>query len=346
MARHIPGSVLILLGLLTLSLPSIGQQTIGGQRGRFSVMGTVRDPGTSEGLEDVVVELRQFSGPIADEARTDGHGNFIFYNLPSSTYNLVVDRTGYEHIDQQISVTSNLTGVQLELRRTVEPSIAGSQVISARELSVPRKAHDEMQKGMSLLYQKSDYKGSVAQFERAARDFSGYYEAYAQMGIAYEKMGDVANSEASFRKSIELSKERYPDAYFMLANILTGRKQFAEAESPARKAVELNASSWQAQFELARALYGLNKLDEAEQSAAAAAQLRSDEPDVYLLLANIHGRTRNLAKLVEDLNAFLKLDPTSPQAEQARKARAEILAGLDRPAGTSSEVRPVGQQTP
>jgi len=337
MIRRLPGLLLGSLLVLVASLPLAAQQGLGGQRGRLSIMGAVRDPQTNEGLEDIMVELRQFNGPSVGQVFTSQNGSFTFNNLPAQTYDVIVELAGFDPIDQQINLTTNLSGLQLELHRTRAETIGGSPIISARELSIPRKAHDAMEKGLGLLYQKSDYQGSLKQFQQAIKDYSGYYEAYGQMGVAYMKLSNAASSEESLRKSIDLSKESYVEGYYILAKLLTDGRRFTEAEPAARKAVELDANSWQGQFELARATYGLNNLADAEESAAAAAKLQPDHPETYLILANIHGRTHNYAKLVEDLNAFLKLDPNSPQAAQARQTRQQILHGLDDgPADSSS----------
>jgi len=58
-----------------------------------------------------------------------------------------------------------------------------------------------MQKGLTLLYGKADYKGSIKQFERATQQYPEYYEAYTAMGVAYMDLGDVVNSERVLRKA-------------------------------------------------------------------------------------------------------------------------------------------------
>ena len=60
---------------------------------------------------------------------------------------------------------------------------------------MPQKARDAMSKGISLLYDKSDYAGSIKQFERAIQAYPNFYEAYAQIGVAYMNMKDTARSE-------------------------------------------------------------------------------------------------------------------------------------------------------
>jgi len=114
-----------------------------------------------------------------------------------------------------------------------------------------------MVKGLTLLYQKSNYQVGIKQFERAVRDYPEYYEAYTQIGIAYLHMGNTASAEIALRKAVELSREQYSDASAWLATLLNDKRRFVEAEPLARKALELDPNSWHANAELARSLLGL-----------------------------------------------------------------------------------------
>ena len=91
--------------------------------------------------------------------------------------------------------------------------------ISAHQLSVPHKAHDEFEKGMTLIYLKSDYRGAIAQFQLAIKDFPTYYEAYAEEGSAYYQLQEMGPAEEALQKSIDLSSGQYADAMFTLAAI-------------------------------------------------------------------------------------------------------------------------------
>ena len=89
-------------------------------------------------------------------------------------------------------------------------------MVSKRELSIPHKAHDAMEKGLALLYDKSDYQGSVKQFERATQEYPDYYEAYTEMATA------------QMRKIGEEIAERWPEARVAMAH-RTGRLEIGEA---------------------------------------------------------------------------------------------------------------------
>lgn len=292
----------------------------------FSVSGSVSDAESHTRLDGVKVELRAFTGGIIATSFTSGNGNFQFNNVGAGSYNLSAEQPGYQPSGQQVDVEGPIFGLFIELRSIPAPAAiaAGSPMVSKRELSIPRKAHEDMEKGLVLLYRKSDYQGSVKQFERAIQEYPDYYEAYTQIGVAYLHLRNAASAEQALRKSVDLSQEKSPEALFWLATLLSDGEHFADAEALARKGVELDPNSWQANSELARALLGLNRPAEAEKSAQAAVKLRPDNPLLYLSLANIHNRLPDYPSLLDDLNHYLKLAPTGPFAEQARQQLKEV----------------------
>jgi len=342
-SRFVPFLVLFLLSVSVVCSAPLGAQkrtppiqpnpnTEPGPIPTFSVNGMVTDAATHARLELVRLELHAISGAVAGTVFTSSNGTFQFNNIISGTYTLVVDQAGYQTVSQSVEVfDSPVFGVQIELLRTPEaatPVNKGPSSVSVRELSIPHKAREDMEKGMALLYGKSDYQGSVKAFEKAIQEYPDYYEAYAEIGVAYMKLADAANAEKALRKAMEVSHEQYAGAYIGLAELFLSGRRFADAEPLARKAVELDSNSWQAQSELARALVELHRPSEAETSAVAAIKLKPDNATLYLVLANIHIQLQNHPALLDDLNHYLKLAPDGPFAEQARRQRDELQRAL------------------
>jgi tetratricopeptide (TPR) repeat protein len=229
--------------------------------------------------------------------------------------------------------------IQLHSVHTAGTMVSGNPTISARELSIPRNAHEDMEKGLAKLNGKSDYQGSIKDFERAIQEYPDYHEAYAQMGIAYLHLKNNASSEQALRKSLELSQNQDVDALIWLATLLSNTNRFTDAEPLARKAVELNPDSWQANSELAQALLGLNRFEEAEKSAQAAVKLKPDNPLLYLIEANIHEQLQDPA-LLDDLNNYLKLAPNGPFASQVRKQKEQVEQELSNAQGSPAPATP------
>jgi Flp pilus assembly protein TadD len=296
----------------------------------YSIRGTLRDAATNQGIPDVLVDLRSVQGNVVTTVVSGFSGDFEFDGLQGGDYFVEVRAIGYQPLRQEVIVDGfSVEGLQVMLRSQGPAHRESSQTtISKRELSIPHKAHDAMIKGSRLLYEKSDAKGSLKEFQRATQAYPGYYEAYAQMGIADMKLGDNDVAEKALRKSMDLSDGKYATAFWLLAMLYSNNHRFSDAEPLARKAAELDQNAWQAKFELGRALFGLNRDAEAETSAQAAAKLAPDNGPLHLLLANIHMRMRNYPALLGDLNAYLKIEPKGPTADKARQMRDKVQQGL------------------
>lgn len=296
----------------------------------FSISGTVRDQETSQTIEMLKVELKKLTGEVVSTSFTRSNGEFSFSGLPNGVYYIVIEEKGYEPVREGVEIfNASRSGIFIFLRKPFEVTqTASGASVSARELSIPRKAHEALEKGRARLYDKNDFRGSLALFERAVGTLPTYYEAYHMMGVAYMRLEQPAEAEQAFRKAIELSSQNYPPPYVDLAALLTSQKRFADAEPLARHGVELNASAWQGHYELARALLGLNQLDPAEKSARQARTLKSDFAPAHLLLANIHIRKQDTRALIEDLDAYLKIEPNGPNSEQARRTREKLQQAL------------------
>ena len=317
--------------LLASVLPVSGQiDAIGGHGGRrSSISGTLRDTHTRNPIEGARVDMRAPSGTVLNTVFTNSMGSFQFDDLRNGDYVLLITVDGYEQLMQEVTVEGPVMGLDIALRwlDAVDASNAKGNTVSAHELSVPGKARDAKEKGMGLLDEKSDYKGAIAEFERALKIAPGYYEASLQMGIAYSKLGDNVGAEQVLQKTLTMNSN-YADAYGALALVLDNEKKFEEAEPVARKAAELDPGSWEANYELGRALYGLDRSAEAEPRVQAAIKLNPGDGPMHLLLANIHVKLHNYPALLDDLNAYLKIMPSGTDAEQARQLRDKVEQAL------------------
>jgi tetratricopeptide (TPR) repeat protein len=290
------------------------------------ISGYIREDGSGHVIKSARIELQNsFGSPIAN-AYSDGNGAYEFDDLGGGDFYILAQHEGYEpsrqfvrpdgsghvYIDVYLRISSGESG-----HKSVNP-------VSEHELSVPSKARESFEKGVQLVIEKSDYRGAVAQFTRAIEQYPSYYEAYAAMGLAQNKIGDAAAAEAALRKSIDLSAEKYPQAMMDLASMFNGQKRFSDAEPLLRKVIALDASSWRGQFELASALSGQQRFKEAVTPASAARDLKPDNPQIYLLLYNLHIHTDDFPGALRDADGYLKLTPDGAMADRVRKMRVQL----------------------
>jgi tetratricopeptide (TPR) repeat protein len=306
--------------------------------------GYIREEGSGQVIISAHLELQNAMGTPIGFAYSDGNGMYEFDDIPGDCY-VSVQHEGFEPMRE--FVRPDGSG---HVYRDILLRVAGSESrsksvnpISQHELSVPSKAREFFAKGIQLIVEKSDYRGAVAEFARAIAKYPTYYEAYAAMGLAQNRMGDAAAAETALRKSIDLSAGKYPQAMVDLAAMFNVQKRFSDAEPLLRKAITVDASSWRGQFELAVALSGLRRFKEAVTCASAARDLKPENPQTYLLLYNLHIRTNDFAAALSDTQSYLKLNPDGAAAERVRRMQEQVQKAVQSSSGNpgpTSEAAP------
>ena len=176
---------------------------------------------------------------------------------------------------------------------------------------MPKKARADYEKGYRLLEDQNKPADSIPAFEKAVAAYPSYYEAYTELGIADSHVGKASEAEASLKKAIELSDGQFLQPLYVLAEVYNNQGKYQAAEPLARQAIAFDNSSWNGFLELARAQLGLKRIGEAETSAQQARELAPQTPQVYLVLANVHAIQQKYQTAVQDLDVYLKLDPTA-----------------------------------
>jgi tetratricopeptide (TPR) repeat protein len=263
---------------------------------------------------------------LETQTTRDDDGEFRFGGLKRATYQLRIDVPDYEPmaLDVDVSMTSDKT-LTIYLKPTAkQQETAHSPTVSVHELSMPPKARGLMEAGKKKLYEEKNARAAVDDFQQAVATAPSYYEAEYQLAMAHLTLGNHGDAEAAFRKSIELSKDKYAEADVGLGAVLLDKNQVSEADKSIHHGLQLNPNLWLGHYELGRALLSENRLQEAQASAEEARLLAPSAPIVYRLLSNIHLRQQDYRALLEDLNVYLTLDPNSPAGVRAKELRDQI----------------------
>jgi tetratricopeptide (TPR) repeat protein len=192
--------------------------------------------------------------------------------------------------------------------------------VSVHQLRIPDKALKAYNKG-ARRFEAQDWSGSLAEFQRAIAAYKDFYEAYYELGLTDLELKLCADAEAAFRKSIELSEGRFAPALLGLGLTLGNAKQFDDALGFTRAGLMLEPTSARGHFTLAWVLYMAGRVAEAEQSAKQAVQYAPNFAVAHLLLAQIHQRQNNTAAVVEELDAYLRIEPHGPRSVGVKAAR-------------------------
>jgi tetratricopeptide (TPR) repeat protein len=201
--------------------------------------------------------------------------------------------------------------------------------VSVRQLRIPDKAKFAFNKGTQKLAAK-DYLGCIAEFQKAIAAYDDFYEAYYKIGIANLEMQASEAAEAAFRRSIAISESKYTPPLFGMGLALASQKKFADAESYVRAGLQIEPTSPSGLLALGWVLFSAQRIVEAEKAAREAVLYNPNLAMAHLLLAQIHRHQNNSAAVVDDLDAYLRLEPDGPRSRALRSSRDVTQQSLTR----------------
>ena len=139
------------------------------------------------------------------------------------------------------------------------------------------------------------------------------------MGVEYLRLNDLVNAGEAFRSALRIKSEAF-EPMINLGVTLFRLKDFAGAETVLREAVKLDEKSAPAHYFLGETLAYLGKFDEAEKEFLSAVKLGGDEmKEAHRYLAIIYGLRKDKKRQAAELETYLRLVPTAPDAEQLRQ---------------------------
>jgi len=271
------------------------------------------------------VKIRSLSTGRTETVPTDLDGRFDLKRIPPGAYEISSSERGYGFASAVVEVNSLPAEVTLHLDSSV-PSAGGekSYTVSFRELKIPPKAQNEYNRGLDLLA-KNDFAGSLEHFSKAAASYSDYYEAIYHIGLVQLRLQHEDKASQAFQKAIDLSGGHYARAQFAYGLIFCDNRKPEEGERLIRRGLETDPDSAEGYLFLGIALFDQNRLDEAEESLREALLRSPAYPGVYLVLADVHARRKDYRSQVQDLDAYLKLAPSSAASADVRRMRGNAM---------------------
>jgi tetratricopeptide (TPR) repeat protein len=141
----------------------------------------------------------------------------------------------------------------------------------------------------------------------------------AEQGIALFREGKYAEAEPVLRAAAGA-----PEARAYLAATLERLGRHAEAEAEAKQVLAADPVQPMAVAALGESLVKQDKLDEAIERLSAALAAKADLAYAYYWRGQAYQRKKQVARMVDDYAAFLKLAPDAPEAPAVKV----LLSGL------------------
>lgn len=270
-------------------------------------------------------------------ATTDDRGKFVFSGVGSGVYMVVIDREKeYEPVSQEVEIIrarstvpeTYFVSIRLRFVEEKKPK-TGPAVISAANAGVPKAALDHYESASKLAHQK-DLKGAIKELKLAVSEYPSFVSAHNQIGVLYLRLNELDHADEAFKAALKIN----PEAYEPLLNrgiALYKLGKFKDAETSFRHTLKIRADSSVSQYYLGRTLNKLNRNEEAETALLTCLKMSpNDFSEAHRVLAAIYLDRGTLPRVIEELEAYLKVVPTAPDVDNLRKVIEQSKRALGR----------------
>lgn len=268
-----------------------------------------------------VVFLHGGTLPYNNQKRVGMDGSFKFEKLLPGAYVLIIAVPGEGEMRQTIDIGPTLADkkgiIHETFRFTGAPSPDRVAVVQKSQLSIPRKAQEEVQRSLQAL-SRNDVEGAKKCLQ-AALDLAPHYsEAWNQLGVIAYQTGDYPAAEKHFRRALE----EFPEAYWALVNLggaLLAVGKDAEALEVNQRAVKRAPDDALAQSQLGKNYFRVGDLTKAETHLKQAKALDPRHfSSPQLTLADVYYLQNRDEERITELKEYLKYHPDGYFAERVR----------------------------
>ena len=263
------------------------------------------------------VELCERTGRVISRMQVTASGEFYFESVPSGFYILrVVDSSG-NFITEQLVDPNNGSGEILVKLPEGEGDRPASGSVSLAELQhkVPPRALKEAEKADKAVH-KNDLPTVISHLEKALEIDPEFFAARRNLAKALLSTGQNEKAIPVLQKLLQ-AEPRSILAYDGLGAVYLTSHRFADAETAARKALEIDGSNELGHWLLGCSLTALGKAD--SEALKHLARIVKRFPRAHIVAAGILARQGHKDEAKKQLKAYLDTGDTGArtQAEDA-----------------------------
>lgn len=213
----------------------------------ISVTGEIRSHGDI-GSNQFLVEVYDSRTNTVIERAPVSDGQFELDRVPPGSYTVrVLTGPGSDPvIEEYHQFESGSAPLILTLpEHTSEKPISGVVSVHDLEHPVSKKAIREAYQAQKL-ERANEIPQAISKLENAIRIDPLYRDAHVNLGVLYARAGRTVDAKAQFQKALDIGPPAAP-VYADLALTFLALQQYRDAETSARKALELDSANTAAQ---------------------------------------------------------------------------------------------------
>jgi len=281
----------------------------------------------------------QTRGIVVTEAWTDDEGKFVFHDLPSNIYHVIINDEHYEPYQQDVRVdphlsTVNIISINLRPKPSANanarrPDVSGTNPylidLTEYEKQFPKKAVKEFERGADAQASGNNDE-AIRHFQSALKLAPTFYPAHNNLGTAYLGQSNFSAAQVEFETVLKL-KPSDTEAYFNLANVFLLTNRYDESLRTLEDGLRKQPNSGFGEFLLGSVYNRMGRLPEAERALRDAMRLDPNLSRAHLELVNLYLSQQRTHEATDELKFFLKSFPFDPLVPHARQVLVRLETG-------------------
>lgn len=305
-------------------------------QGQNAVEGRVALPSGAQPAQSVRVTLT-LSGRRIYETYTDLSGRFAFGGVGRGTYQITAEGDGqtFETTSVQVDVTSFGGSGQsftqnIQLRPKAGAPTPPAATVAAEEFDpdVPQSAREQYRKALKSAADDKPEE-AVKFLQDAVKSHASFYAANLALAEQLSKLQRYDEALAAYQKARELKPDR-AQPYVGIGVTLVSQKRYEEGIKMLRGIIEVDRELASPYLSLGYAEMMTGDYRAAEEHLLRALEL-AKPPLAHVYLANVYEQKGEPQRAVAQLEAYLKENPNSTQAEAVRGAIEKLRRKTKKP---------------
>jgi len=301
-----------------------------GNGGSATIMGHIYYPGGRPFDQRVAVRLQSLNGEQI--SFSNENGAFTFARLSPGTYSIQLDAgKEYETARETVQIlgqrrssigTGEIVPVYINLKLKVT-AVEKAGTVDASLAGVPEAAL-RLYKEARVLAQNGDRIGAISMLDKAIEKYRDFMLAYNEKGFQYLQLEQPQRAIEPLEAALRLQPAAFtPRVNYGVALLQSGRVIGSILEL--RQALDGHDSSSRAHLYLGVAYLNVDLNADAERELGRVLELGGGESIVaHRYLGGLYARQGDRARAAEELETYLRLSPTTAEADHIRK----IIDGL------------------
>ena len=194
---------------------------------------------------------------------------------------------------------------QASQKEEVPPKSIGVEQEGGKDHTLSSEILNHFNSGVHFSNQR-EFAKAIQAYQRVIELDPSYVEAYNNLGIIYQMLGDVDRAFGLYQKSTEINP-RYEKGYNNLGTLLLLRDRYEEAQEAFQKALMINANHIQSHIHLGILFKKKGQWEKAIESYQKALSIDSLHRETHYNIALLYEQLGRLELAISHYQQFIQL---------------------------------------